>query len=253
MYIGESQKKSDLDRGDLNKNKTGVFLGSYAINPVNGEKIPVWVADYVLMNYGTGAIMAVPGHDERDYQFAIKYGLPIIEVVSGGDINTEAYTDNINGKMVNSSNDYGLDLNDMFVPEAIKTTISWLSKNNKGKGKIQYKLRDWLFSRQRYWGEPIPVVHTNDGKIIPLDDTELPSDLASSRQIRTCPDGRISTSEHKGVGRNKRWEERDQYNATVGGVLLVLFTLYRSKQQKFAMGQRKGVILDARGSLHRRS
>ena len=177
LYIGESQKKSDLDRGDLNKNKTGVFLGSYAINPVNNEKIPVWVADYVLMNYGTGAIMAVPGHDERDYQFAIKYGLPIIEVVSGGDINTEAYTDNINGKMVNSSNDYGLDLNDMFVPEAIKTTISWLSKNNKGKGKIQYKLRDWLFSRQRYWGEPIPVVHTNDGKIIPLDDTELPLTL----------------------------------------------------------------------------
>ena len=177
LYIGESQKKSDLDRGDLNKDKTGVFLGSYAINPVNNEKIPVWVADYVLMNYGTGAIMAVPGHDERDYQFAIKYGLPIIEVVSGGDINTEAYTDNINGKMVNSSNDYGLDLNDMFVPEAIKTTISWLSKNNKGKGKIQYKLRDWLFSRQRYWGEPIPVVHTNDGKIIPLDDTELPLTL----------------------------------------------------------------------------
>ena len=177
LYIGESQKKSDLDRGDLNKNKTGVFLGSYAINPVNNEKIPVWVADYVLMNYGTGAIMAVPGHDERDYQFAIKYGLPIIEVVSGGDINTEAYTDNINGKMVNSSNDYGLDLNDMFVPEAIKTTISWLSKNNKGKGKVQYKLRDWLFSRQRYWGEPIPVVHTNDGKIIPLDDTELPLTL----------------------------------------------------------------------------
>ena len=177
LYIGESQKKSDLDRGDLNKDKTGVFLGSYAINPVNNEKIPVWVADYVLMNYGTGAIMAVPGHDERDYQFAIKYGLPIVEVVSGGDINIEAYTDNINGKMVNSSNDYGLDLNDMFVPEAIKTTISWLSKNNKGKGKIQYKLRDWLFSRQRYWGEPIPVVHTNDGKIIPLDDTELPLTL----------------------------------------------------------------------------
>ena len=177
LYIGESQKKSDLDRGDLNKDKTGVFLGSYAINPVNNEKIPVWVADYVLMNYGTGAIMAVPGHDERDYQFAGKYGLPIVEVVSGGDINIEAYTDNINGKMVNSSNDYGLDLNDMFVPEAIKTTISWLSKNNKGKGKIQYKLRDWLFSRQRYWGEPIPVVHTNDGKIIPLDDTELPLTL----------------------------------------------------------------------------
>ena len=177
LYIGESQKKSDLDRGDLNKDKTGVFLGSYAINPVNNEKIPVWVADYVLMNYGTGAIMAVPGHDERDYQFAIKYGLPIVEVVSGGDINIEAYTDNINGKMVNSSNDYGLDLNDMFVPKAIKTTISWLSKNNKGKSKIQYKLRDWLFSRQRYWGEPIPVVHTNDGKIIPLDDTELPLTL----------------------------------------------------------------------------
>ena len=177
LYIGESQKKSDLDRGDLNKDKTGVFLGSYAINPVNNEKIPVWVADYVLMNYGTGAIMAVPGHDERDYQFAIKYGLPIVEVVSGGDISIEAYTDNTKGKLVNSSNDYGLDLNNMFVPEAIKATISWLSKNKKGEGKVQYKLRDWLFSRQRYWGEPIPVVHTNDGKIRPLEDAELPLTL----------------------------------------------------------------------------
>ena len=253
MYIGESQKKSDLDRGDLNKNKTGVFLGSYAINPVNNEKIPVWVADYVLMNYGTGAIMAVPGHDERDYQFAIKYGLPIIEVVSGGDINTEAYTDNINGKMVNSSNDYGLDLNDMFVPEAIKTTISWLSKNNKGKGKIQYKLRDWLFSRQRYWGEPIPVVHTNDGKIIPLDDTELPLTLPQVDKYEPALTGESPLANIKEWVEIKDGRREKPIQCHSGRGHAGTFTLYRSKQQKTAMGKRGGVILDACGSLHRRS
>jgi len=177
QYIDESQKKSDLDRGDLNKNKTGVFLGNYAINPVNGEEIPVWIADYVLMSYGTGAIMAVPGHDDRDHEFARKYNLPIVEVVSGGDISKEAYTNSKKGIMVNSSNDNGLDLNGKLVPNAIKKTISWLSENKKGSSKIQYKLRDWLFSRQRYWGEPIPVIHKNDGTIIPVDNSDLPLTL----------------------------------------------------------------------------
>ena len=125
---------------------------NYAINPVNGEEIPIWIADYVLMSYGTGAIMAVPGHDERDHEFARKYNLPIVEVVSGGDITKEAYTNSKKGIMVNSSNDNGLDLNGKLVSNAIKCTISWLSENKKGSSKIQYKLRDWLFSRQRYWG-----------------------------------------------------------------------------------------------------
>ncbi len=176
-YVLEAQKKSDLDRGELNKDKTGVFIGSYATNPVNGEQIPIWIADYVLMSYGTGAIMAVPGHDERDHEFATKFGLPILEVVSGGDISVEAFMDNQNGVMVNSSNDKGLDLNGQKVPEAIKDTISWLKDNNKGKAKVQYKLRDWLFSRQRYWGEPIPIVHKDDGTIVPINESDLPLTL----------------------------------------------------------------------------
>ena len=176
-YVLESQKKSDLDRGELNKNKTGVFLDAYATNPVNGNQIPIWIADYVLMSYGTGAIMAVPGHDERDHEFAKKFKLPIQEVVSGGDVNVEAFTDNQNSLLVNSSNSDGLNLNGKKVPEAIKEVISWLNKNNKGTAKVQYKLRDWLFSRQRYWGEPIPVVHNGDGSINPLDETDLPLTL----------------------------------------------------------------------------
>ena len=176
-YVLESQKKSDLDRGELNKDKTGVFLDAYATNPVNGNQIPIWIADYVLMSYGTGAIMAVPGHDERDHEFAKKFKLPIQEVVSGGDVNVEAFTDNQNSLLVNSSNSDGLNLNGKKVPEAIKEVISWLNKNNKGTAKVQYKLRDWLFSRQRYWGEPIPVVHNGDGSINPLDETDLPLTL----------------------------------------------------------------------------
>ena len=176
-YVLESQKKSDLDRGELNKDKTGVFLDAYATNPVNGNQIPIWIADYVLMSYGTGAIMAVPGHDERDHEFAKKFKLPIQEVVFGGDVNVEAFTDNQNSLLVNSSNSDGLNLNGKKVPEAIKEVISWLNKNNKGTAKIQYKLRDWLFSRQRYWGEPIPVVHNDDGSINPLDETDLPLTL----------------------------------------------------------------------------
>ena len=177
LYVEESQKKSDLDRGDLNKNKTGVFLGDYALNPVNGEEIPIWIADYVLMSYGTGAIMAVPGHDARDYEFARKYNLPIREVVSGGDVTIEAYTDKEKGVMVNSSNRNGLDLNGKFVSEAIEETISWLTENKKGSSKVQYKLRDWLFSRQRYWGEPIPIIHKHDRTIVPVDHSDLPLTL----------------------------------------------------------------------------
>ena len=176
-YIEKSQRKSDLDRGDLNKSKTGVFLGNYAVNPVNGEEIPIWIADYVLMTYGTGAIMAVPGHDERDHEFAKKYNLPIREVVSGGDVTLEAYTNNEEGVMVNSLNNLGLDLNGKCVSDAIEDTISWLSEKKKGSSKIQYKLRDWLFSRQRYWGEPIPIIHKNDGTIIPVEKSDLPLTL----------------------------------------------------------------------------
>src|SRR5699024_1232369 len=155
-YLKDIEAKSDLERTDLAKDKTGVFTGAYAVNPVNNAKIPIWIADYVLMSYGTGAIMSVPAHDERDYEFAQKFDLPIVEVVSGGDISKEAYVGD--GKLINS--DF---LNGLNKEEAISKIIEWLEKNGKGTNKVSYRLRDWLFSRQRYWGEPIPIIHWEDG------------------------------------------------------------------------------------------
>ena len=174
-YIKLASTKSDFDRGELNKDKTGVFIGSYAINPVNNAEIPIWIADYVLMSYGTGSIMAVPGHDERDFDFAKKFELPIIEVVEGGNLEKAAFTGK-NGKIINSSNEDGLDLNQIEVKEAIEKSILWLESKELGRRKIQYKLKDWLFSRQRYWGEPIPIIHSND-QIVPIDESELPLKL----------------------------------------------------------------------------
>ena len=174
-YIKLASTKSDFDRGEVNKNKTGVFLGSLAINPVNKAEIPIWIADYVLMSYGTGSIMAVPGHDERDYDFAKKYKLPIIEVIEGGDLDKAAFTSK-NGRIINSSNSAGLNLNDLKVDKGIDVAIKWLESNGKGIRKTQYKLKDWLFSRQRYWGEPIPIIH-DDNKIIPLNESDLPLTL----------------------------------------------------------------------------
>ena len=154
-YATEAKNKSDLERTELNKDKTGVELeGIKAINPVNDTEIPIWISDYVLSTYGTGAIMAVPAHDERDYAFAKKFDLPIIEVISGGDITNEAFTDIDSGKMVNS--DF---LNGLLPKDAIKKMITWLEANNLGKMAVNYKLRDWVFSRQRYWGEPMPLIH----------------------------------------------------------------------------------------------
>jgi len=174
-YIKLASTKSDFDRGEVNKNKTGVFLGSLAINPVNKAEIPIWIADYVLMSYGTGSIMAVPGHDERDHEFAKKYKLPIIEVIEGGDIDKAAFTSK-NGRIINSSNSAGLNLNDLKVDKGIDVAIKWLESNGKGIRKTQYKLKDWLFSRQRYWGEPIPIIHDGN-KIIPLNESDLPLTL----------------------------------------------------------------------------
>ena len=181
--------KSDFDRGEMNKEKTGVPLGAYAINPVNNQNIPIWIADYVLMSYGTGAIMAVPAHDERDYEFAKKFNLPITEVVSGGNIEKEVHTDTSNGMMVNSSNDQGLNLNDLKVNEAIRMVIDWLEKKDLGKRKIQYKLRDWLFSRQRYWGEPMPIIHNHDGTIKALNDSDLPLTLPEVKKYEPSGTG----------------------------------------------------------------
>lgn len=173
-YRADIAAKSDLERQE-NKEKTGVFLGTYAINPVSGKRIPIFIADYVLTGYGTGAIMAVPAHDTRDYEFAQAFGLPITEVVSGGNIEEEAWTED--GALVNSANDKGLDLNGLNKAEAIAQAIEWLEKDGSGRGKIQYKLRDWLFARQRYWGEPFPIVYDKDGMAHPLPESMLPVEL----------------------------------------------------------------------------
>ncbi|WP_409341403.1 leucine--tRNA ligase [Paenibacillus sp. MBLB4367] len=175
-YQDKAARKSDLERTDLAKDKTGVFTGAYAVNPVNGAKVPIWIADYVLAGYGTGAIMAVPGHDERDYAFAKQFDLPIIEVVQGGNLAEAAYAGD--GEHVNS--DF---LNGLSNEKAIAAMIEWLEANGKGKGKVTYRLRDWLFSRQRYWGEPIPILHLEDGtmKTVPLE--QLPLLLPDVEQI----------------------------------------------------------------------
>lgn len=166
-YIESAAHKSDLERTELAKDKTGVFTGAYAINPVNGAKVPVWISDYVLVSYGTGAIMSVPAHDERDWDFATKFGLPIIEVVAGGNVEEAAYTGT--GLHVNSGRIDGLD-----VTEGKRVITEWLEAESKGKGAINYRLRDWLFSRQRYWGEPFPVIHAEDGELLLVDDAALP-------------------------------------------------------------------------------
>ena len=173
-YREDIVAKSDLERQE-NKDKTGVFLGTYATNPVSGKQVPIFIADYVLTGYGTGAIMAVPAHDTRDYEFAQTFGLPITEVVSGGDVSTEAWTED--GTLVNSANDAGLDLNGLDKKAAIARTIAWLEETGKGAAKIQYKLRDWLFARQRYWGEPFPIVYDADGHAHALPESMLPVEL----------------------------------------------------------------------------
>ena len=166
-YIKQAALKSDLERTELNKDKTGVFTGSYAINPVNNKEIPIWISDYVLVTYGTGAIMAVPAHDQRDYEFAKKFDLDIIPVLEGGDISKEAYVQD--GTHINSEF-----LNGLNKQDAINKIISWLEERKIGTKKINYKLREWIFARQRYWGEPIPIVYTEDGKSEILPDDQLP-------------------------------------------------------------------------------
>ncbi|UER66412.1 leucine--tRNA ligase [Enterococcus faecalis] len=181
-YIKETSKKSDLNRTDLAKEKTGVFTGAYAINPVNGQEIPIWIGDYVLASYGTGAIMAVPAHDERDYEFAKTFGIDILPVIAGGDITTEAYTGD--GPHINS--DF---LNGLNKAEAIAKMNEWLEENHVGKKEVSYRLRDWLFSRQRYWGEPIPVIHWEDGTTTTVPESELPLRLPVTSDIRPSGTG----------------------------------------------------------------
>ena len=166
-YISVCATKSELERTELNKDKTGVFTGAYAINPVNNKKIPIWISDYVLAGYGTGAIMAVPAHDERDFEFATKFNLEIIPVLAGGDVSKEAWTQD--GEHINSEF-----LNGMNKEDAINTMVKWLEEHHCGQKKINYRLREWIFARQRYWGEPIPVINFDDGSSVVLSDDELP-------------------------------------------------------------------------------
>ncbi|RDU36145.1 leucine--tRNA ligase [Neobacillus piezotolerans] len=181
-YLEKIKSKSDLERTDLAKEKTGVFTGAYAINPANGEEMPIWIADYVLASYGTGAIMAVPAHDERDYEFAKQFGLPIVEVVAGGDIEKEAYTGD--GDHVNSGF-----LNGLSKGDAIRDMIAWLEEKGIGTKKVTYRLRDWLFSRQRYWGEPIPIIHWEDGTSTAVPEDQLPLVLPKTTDIKPSGTG----------------------------------------------------------------
>ncbi|WP_445478151.1 leucine--tRNA ligase [Lysinibacillus irui] len=181
-YLEKVKMKSDLERTDLAKEKTGVFTGAYAVNPINGKKVPIWIADYVLVSYGTGAIMAVPAHDERDYEFATAFGLDIVPVLEGGDISKEAFTGD--GPHINS--DF---LNGLNKVDGIAKAIEWLEEKGVGEKKISYRLRDWLFSRQRYWGEPIPMIHWEDGTITPVPEEELPLMLPKTDNIRPSGTG----------------------------------------------------------------
>ncbi len=181
-YRDEVASKSDLERTELSKEKTGVFTGAYAINPVNGEKLPIWIADYVLITYGSGAIMAVPAHDERDFEFAQKFDLKIVPVLEGGDVTKEAFTGD--GPHINSEF-----LNGLNKIDAIKKVIDWLEEKGIGTRKVTYRLRDWLFSRQRYWGEPIPIIHMEDGETIPVPDDQLPLMLPKTDEIKPSGTG----------------------------------------------------------------
>jgi len=214
-YRDAAARKSDLQRQEEAKDKTGVATGGHAINPVNGEKLPVWIADYVLMSYGTGAIMAVPGHDERDWQFARAFGLPIREVVAGGDVTVAAYSDNQSGRIVNSTTpDGSFSIDGLAPPEAITKITAWLETRGTGRRAINYKLRDWLFSRQRYWGEPIPIVWV-DGTPVALPEQQLPLRLPDAKEIKPSGTGEsplanltdwVETPDPSGSGRKGRRE-----------------------------------------------
>tara|TARA_Y100001980_G_scaffold46286_1_gene29577 strand:+ start:2472 stop:4868 length:2397 start_codon:yes stop_codon:yes gene_type:complete len=188
-YVNEISKKNDLQRTDLNKDKSGIFTGSYAINPINGKKIPIWIGDYVLVGYGSGAIMAVPGHDERDYEFAKKYNLKILQVVDGPYVDIEKESYGKDGTVINS--DF---LNGLSTKEAKTKIIEHLEKKNIGKSKIQFKLKDWLISRQRYWGTPIPIVYDPDGNPHPIPDEYLPWELPDDVEFKPKGTSPLGTS-----------------------------------------------------------
>ena len=195
-YKNAARLKSDLERTDLAKDKTGVFTGANATNPVNGKRIPVWISDYILISYGTGAIMAVPAHDERDWAFAKKFGLDIIQVVSkSGKTYEMEQVETDEGFSVNSGEFSGLSTADCK-----KKIIDWLDSKNIGKRSVNYKLRDWVFSRQRYWGEPIPLVHCDKCGIVPLSYDQLPLTLPEVESYVPTGTGESPLARHNGLG-----------------------------------------------------
>ena len=257
-YREAAARKSDLDRTDLAKEKTGVFTGAYAINPVNGEKIPIWISDYVLISYGTGAIMAVPAHDDRDYEFAKKFDLPIIQVVEPPDpqdaerVRRGELCFTGDGTAINSG-----PFNGLPTPEFKEKITAWLAERGLGKKAVNYKLRDWLFSRQRYWGEPFPILHTEDGRIIGLSEDELPLRLPEVEDYQppgtgesplakvtewvnvTLPDG------------TKAKRETNTMPQWAGSCWYYLRYLDPRNSQR-ALGPGEGKVLDAGGPVHRR-
>jgi leucyl-tRNA synthetase len=208
-YQEVAARKSDLERTDLAKEKTGVFTGAYAINPVNGAQVPIWIADYVLAGYGTGAIMAVPAHDQRDWEFAKTFDLPIVEVIVGGDVTQAAYDGD--GEHIQSELINGLDNE-----AAIKKMIDWLEQSGKGQGKITYRLRDWLFSRQRYWGEPIPILHLEDGTMKAVPEDQLPLLLPEVEQIKPAGPGESGCAR----GPSREWVAEEPGSRASGTGLL---------------------------------
>lgn len=247
-YREAAARKSDFERTELVKEKTGVKLeGVSAINPVNGREIPIFVSDYVLASYGTGAIMAVPAHDTRDYEFAKAFDLPIIEVVAGGDISKEAFTDVETGTMINSGF-----LDGMEVKEAKKAIIEYLEKNSLGKPKVNFKLRDWVFSRQRYWGEPIPLMYCPKCGWQCVPEEELPLTLPEVESYEPTDNGESPLAKMPGLGAvylpgmRRRSATRNGYHAAMGRVFMVFSPLLRPAQRRYACICRGAQLLDAR-------
>lgn len=229
-YQDFAAKKSEFERKLPSKEKTGVQLeGVYAVNPVSGQKLPVYMSDYVLISYGTGAIMCVPAHDERDWAFAQKFGIPMIEVIAGGDISKEAFTDIEKGTLVNS--DF---LNGLSVKDAQQKILDYIEKKGIGTRKVNYAMHDWVYARQRYWGEPVPIVHCPHCGMVPVPYEELPLTLPDLKEFRQSGTGRIPSRPCGGVGKyhlpqvRRTCKERDGYHASVGWLQLVFPAVYGS-------------------------